>query len=278
VGELKDTFNPKDPSTYIVPELLSLAVPIDSCQPHPKNPRVHDDRSIKALMKSIREFKQDQPIVVHKETGYIIKGNGRWLAMKELKCSHIAAIMVSETELKALKRGVVDNRTQELSQWHLDYLGEILRDWLKSEPIDPIFWGGDDLQAMLSPMEITPADVENLNPIAVAAATYQPDAFDDLDLRSVQSPHRDAILKGYLVILYTLDKEKGRDLMLAFSLRPLSKYKDKEVQRRVSINITGLEDEVINRLAFLMDVLSAKADAKKSCKRKCEKPPKSSDE
>jgi hypothetical protein len=278
MGEQKDTFNPKDPSTYIVPELLPLAVPIDSCRPHPKNPRVHDDRSIKAIMKSIREFKQDQPIVVHKETGYIIKGNGRWLAMKELKCSHIAAIMVSETELEALKRGVVDNRTQELSQWHLDYLGEILRDWLKSEPIDPIFWGGEDLQALLPPMEITPADVETLNPVLVAAATYQSDAFDDLDLRSVQSPHRDVALKGYLVVLYTLDKEKGRDLILALSLRPLSKYKDKEVQRRITVNITGLEDEVINRLAFLKDVLGAKDAAKKRCKGECETPKKSSDE
>jgi hypothetical protein len=127
-------------------------------------------------------------------------------------------------------------------------------------------------------MEVTPADVETLNPIAVAAATYHPDAFDDLDLRSVQSPHRDAVLKGYLVILYTLDKEKGRDLILALSLRPLSTYRGKEVQRRITINITGLEDEVINRLAFLKDVLGARDGSKKGCKRKCRKPHKSRDE
>jgi hypothetical protein len=273
-----DTFNPKDPSTYIVPELLPLAVPIDSCQPHPKNPRVHDDRSIKALMKSIKEFKQDQPIVVHKETGYIIKGNGRWLAMKELKCSHIAAIMVSGTDLEALKRGVVDNRTQELSQWNIDYLGEILRDWLKSEPIDPIFWGGDDLQALLPPMEITPADVETLNPVAVAAMTYQPDAFDELDLRSIQSPHRDAALKGYLVILYTMDKEKGRELILAFAQHGLARLRGKELQRKVLVNITGLEDEVANRLAFLKDRLTASEDGVECRKRACGKPKKRSDE
>jgi hypothetical protein len=127
-------------------------------------------------------------------------------------------------------------------------------------------------------MEVTPADVENLNPVAVAAMTYQPDAFDGLDLRSIQSPHRDAALKGYLVVLYTLDKEKGRDLILAFSLRPLSTYKDREVQRRITINITGLEDEVINRLAFLKDVLSARNESKRGCKRKCGKSKKSSGE
>lgn len=272
---MSEQFNPKDPSTYIVPELLSLAVPIDSCQPHPKNPRVHDDRSIKALMKSIREFKQDQPIVVHKETGYIIKGNGRWLAMKELKCTHIAAIKVSETELEALKRGVVDNRTQELSQWNLDYLGEILRDWLKNEPIDPIYWGGEDLQALLPPMEIT--DVEDLNPVAVAVATYQPDAFDDLDLRSIQSPNRDTALKGYLLILYTLDKEKGRTLILNFVRHNLTQFKGKELQRKVMINITGLEEEVANRLAFLKDVLVAAEENRRQYKRKCTKPKKRSD-
>ena len=260
-------FNPTKPETYIVPELLPLAVPIDSCKPHPLNPRVHSERNIKAIMKSIKEFKQDQPIVVSKESGYIIKGTGRWLAMKELKCTHIAAIKVSASDLEALRRGVIDNRTQELSQWHFDLLSEILREWIENEPLDPVYWSGDELKDVLKTLELSASDLSSLNPTAVAAMTYNPEVFASLDIDDDLSPFKDAAKKGFMVMLVTRDPEKGRELLSFFGKNPV---RSKAEHRKVGVDITGLEDQVMSRLEFLKEIVASKQKQSKlsRCRRK----------
>ena len=50
--------------------------PIGSLKLHPKNPRIHPDRAINAISRSIEEFGWTNPVLVS-EDGYILAGHAR---------------------------------------------------------------------------------------------------------------------------------------------------------------------------------------------------------
>lgn len=97
--------------------LENFRVPLDSIKPFSKNARLHPPENLIDIKASLSAFGQDQLIVVRKATGEIVKGNGRWLAMKELGWTECAAIFVDEDHLASLARGISDNRTSETSKW-----------------------------------------------------------------------------------------------------------------------------------------------------------------
>jgi hypothetical protein len=78
----------------------------------PTNPNKRDE--VETLKASLAEFGLDQPLVVQKETGRIIKGNHRFMAAQELGWEEIDIIEVTDDDLKATRRGLADNRTGEL--------------------------------------------------------------------------------------------------------------------------------------------------------------------
>lgn len=107
---------------YIVPQLRPLAIEVGALSLDPDNAREHNQRSIDAVKASLGAFKQRKPIVVRREpeTGLLVAveaGNGTLMAARELGWSHVAAVIVEETEARGKAYALADNRTAEHSKW-----------------------------------------------------------------------------------------------------------------------------------------------------------------
>ena len=95
--------------------------------PDPQNARQHDDKNLKAIMGSLKEFGQRKPIVIT-EAGVIVAGNGTVQAAKRLGWTDIEAVRVpadwTPDQVKAF--ALADNRTAELATWDIHVLDEQL--------------------------------------------------------------------------------------------------------------------------------------------------------
>jgi DNA modification methylase len=91
--------------------------------PDPQNARQHDDKNLKAIMGSLKEFGQRKPIVIT-EAGTIVAGNGTVEAAKRLGWTDIEVVKVpgdwTDAQVKAF--AIADNRTAELANWNQEVL------------------------------------------------------------------------------------------------------------------------------------------------------------
>ena len=91
---------------------------IKDLTPDPNNARQHDDKNLKAIQGSLKEFGQRKPIVIT-EAGVIVAGNGTVEAAKRLGWLEIQAVRVpgdwTPQQTKAF--ALADNRTAELANW-----------------------------------------------------------------------------------------------------------------------------------------------------------------
>lgn len=126
-------------------------VKIEELIPHPKNPNTHPQSQIKILAQNIRYHGWRHPIIVSKQSGYIVAGHGRLEAAKELGVSIIPVeyqnFVSEDNELAVL---VGDNRLAELSSLDLNGLQDII-DGFKASDFDTILAGFEptDLDALL---------------------------------------------------------------------------------------------------------------------------------
>lgn len=90
--------------SYIHEALRPFALPVDRLTPDPENARTHDAESVQAIKASLTRFGQDVPLVVQRQGMIIRKGNGRYLAARELGWSHVACIVVNEGDVEAAAR------------------------------------------------------------------------------------------------------------------------------------------------------------------------------
>ena len=95
--------------------------------PDPQNARQHDDKNLKAIMGSLKEFGQRKPIVIT-EAGVIVAGNGTVEAAKRLGWLDIEVVKVpsdwTDAQVKAF--AIADNRTAELANWNTEVLSSQL--------------------------------------------------------------------------------------------------------------------------------------------------------
>jgi ParB-like chromosome segregation protein Spo0J len=100
---------------------------IKDLTPDPQNARQHDDKNLKAIQGSLKEFGQRKPIVIT-EAGVIVAGNGTVEAAKRLGWLKIDAVKVpanwTPEQIKAF--ALADNRTAELASWSSIVLAEQL--------------------------------------------------------------------------------------------------------------------------------------------------------
>ncbi len=134
----------------IHPQLVALAVPIDSLTPDPRNARSHDDTSYAEILASYAEHGQRKPIVVQASTRIVRAGNGQIEAAKRLGWTHIAAVVVDEPDAAAVRYALRDNRSAELSDWDVQALCEQLQE-LQGAGIDvsDLGWNPDELGPLL---------------------------------------------------------------------------------------------------------------------------------
>jgi len=100
--------------TNIAVDLQESAVPIDSVQSHPRNPRKGD---IQGIAESLRVNGQYSPVIVDSRNGNILAGNHTWRAAKSLGWDTIAALRVDVNDQQAKRILLADNRTSDLATY-----------------------------------------------------------------------------------------------------------------------------------------------------------------
>ena len=93
-----------------------------------KNPRLHSDRQIKQIARSMQTFQFNAPVLVD-ANNKVIAGHGRVLAAKLIGMTEIPVIQLehlSPTQARAY--AIADNRLCEQSDWSKQLLGEAFRD------------------------------------------------------------------------------------------------------------------------------------------------------
>lgn len=120
---------PTEPLGHIVLQLRQFAVPIESLVIDPDNARIHGPRNLDAIEGSLRAFGQRLPIIVQKQGMIVRVGNGRVeVARDRLGWTHIAALVVDESDVDAVRYSLADNRTAELADWDVEGLTTLLED------------------------------------------------------------------------------------------------------------------------------------------------------
>ena len=135
--------------------LQGLAVPIDTLDLDPGNVRVHDDRNIRVITKSLERFGQRVPLVVRRETGHVLAGNARLLAARALGWTEVAAIFVEDDDATATAFAIVDNRSSDLSTFDKKSLAEVIAALHTSDlPLEDIGFDDKEVEALIDSLEM----------------------------------------------------------------------------------------------------------------------------
>ena len=135
--------------------LRPLLHPITALVADPANVRTHDARNIDAIATSLRVFGQRVPIVCQRLTdgGLIVRaGNGRLAAARALGWSHLAAVVIDESDATATAFAIADNRTAELAEWDAAALLDAL-DALGADVAADAGFDGADIASLLAGIE-----------------------------------------------------------------------------------------------------------------------------
>ena len=98
-------------------------LPIKDIKPYERNAKKHDERQIKNVMQSIKNYGIVQPLVVDKDDVLII-GHCRLIAAKRLKLKEVPVVRMDElTQEQVDKLRLLDNKLNE-SEWDFDLLAE----------------------------------------------------------------------------------------------------------------------------------------------------------
>jgi len=106
----------------------ALAVPIDQPTLDPRNANQHSEDGLALIGNSVSEFQQLIPIIVNRETGIVLKGNGTLKAMRARGFKQVAAVYVDLDGTAATKFSIVDNQAGRLSDWDTRQLDELLQE------------------------------------------------------------------------------------------------------------------------------------------------------
>ena len=108
-------------------------VSIDSIKVYPNNAKIHTAEQIEQIKESIQEFGNNDPIAID-EKGFIIEGEGRYLAQKDMGLNEIEVIRLTHlSEEQKTAYMLVHNKLTMNTGFDIDLLEEELS---KIENID----------------------------------------------------------------------------------------------------------------------------------------------
>lgn len=133
-------------------------LPIKDIKPYERNAKKHDERQIKNVMQSIKNYGIVQPLVVDKDNVLII-GHCRLIACKRLGITEVPVVRKDDlTQEDVDKLRLLDNKLNE-SEWDFDLLLEDIPT-LDFSDFD-IDWGlPEDIEENTDNLEIKPLDSE----------------------------------------------------------------------------------------------------------------------
>ncbi len=117
---------------------------IDEIKPYKNNPREISNEAVEKVVKSIKVFGYNQPIVVDNDN-VIVVGHTRWKALKKLGREKVFIIKKNFTKNNAVAYRIMDNRANEESKWQNKLLKEELN-LLQDENFDLDLTGFDETE------------------------------------------------------------------------------------------------------------------------------------
>lgn len=137
-------------------------LPIADFTADPENARVHDERNLKAIARSLEAFGQQKPIVVDRD-GIIVAGNGTVAAASSLGWTEIAVVRTGLDKDEARAYAIADNRTAELATWDAERLALTMGE-LDVDLAGAVGFSEEELGAMLEPFNASEAVEEEPTP------------------------------------------------------------------------------------------------------------------
>jgi len=108
------------------PNLQTMVAPVSSLEPHPENVRIHSEENLQAIMKSLKEYGQQKPIVVGKDN-LVLAGCGTLEAAKRLDWKTISIVLTNLSGEQALAYAIADNKTTDMSEFDFHHLSKVMR-------------------------------------------------------------------------------------------------------------------------------------------------------
>jgi len=112
---------------------------VDALRPYEANAKSHPVAQVELLVRSIREYGFNAPILVSEEHG-IVAGHGRLLAARELDMTEVPVVVLDHlTEEQVQEYRLADNKLTEVGGWD----AELLR-----QELEEIIARGVDMEAL----------------------------------------------------------------------------------------------------------------------------------
>lgn len=138
-------------------------VDIKKLKQHPRNANQGD---LGAVMESVDKNGFWGAVIAQKATGYVIAGNFRLMAARELGIEALPTIWVDVDDEQALRVLVADNRTSRLGLDDNDILSDLLMQLAMTDGgLAGTGYDGDDLDAMLADLQKGDAIPKDPKPI-----------------------------------------------------------------------------------------------------------------
>jgi hypothetical protein len=151
-------------------------VAIDRLKLDSQNARKHGKSNLKAIVASLKRFRQQKPVVVDKD--FVVRaGNGTVMAAKELgwKTLEVHISDLSASELTAF--AIADNRTAELADWDDAVLAAALKQCKESDDalLAATGFNDDQLAVMVKRLNASnPPDMQESEVVESAASRCKP--------------------------------------------------------------------------------------------------------
>lgn len=113
-------------------------IKLSKIKPYNLNVRDNNKYAVQAVVESIKRYGYTNPIIVD-EKNVIIAGHTRYLALKELNFDEVEVIVSKMSEDEAKEYRIVDNKTNELSQWDEKNLQFELREFEQRDYAQELF-------------------------------------------------------------------------------------------------------------------------------------------
>lgn len=141
-------------------------LPLKSIKPYWRNPR-NNETGTQAVMKSIKDYGFNSPIIVDKEY-VIVAGHTRYKAAQLLEMDTVPVVVVDLPAQKVKEYRIADNKTSELSEWDYPKLILELKE-IADIPNIQAYFPDLDIQSVVNTLpksvqrDITPLDIDRSN-------------------------------------------------------------------------------------------------------------------